>query len=130
MKPSARVQVTIEGAGPAERASLERDAAYVRTLAGLSGLSVRGRPSARRPDVVTRLFGEIRVHIEMPHADHAAEIEKLRKTLDEKRRESAGVDAKLANEAFLAKAAAAVVEADAGPAREPRGGNREDSKAP
>jgi valyl-tRNA synthetase len=109
LKPSAKVEVTIEGAGPAQRASLERNEGHVRALAGLSGLAFADSV-ARRPDVVTRLLGDVRVHIEMPQGDHAAEIAKLRKALDDKRRESAGVDAKLSNEAFLARAAAAVVE--------------------
>jgi valyl-tRNA synthetase len=109
LKPSAKVQVTIEGAGAAERASLERNAPYVRALAGLSGLAFADAV-ARQPDLVTRVFGEMRVHIEMPHSDRAAEIAKLHRTLDAKRRESAGIDAKLANEAFLAKAAPAVVD--------------------
>ena len=109
LKPSAKVHVTIEGAAPGERASLERNAAYVRALAGLSGLTFADA-LARTPDVVTRLLREIRVHIEMPHSDHAAEIAKLQKTLGEKRREAAGVDAKLANPAFVSKAAGAVVD--------------------
>jgi valyl-tRNA synthetase len=109
LKPSAKVQVTIEGAGPGDRASLEQNAGYVRSLAGLSGLAFADTV-ARGPDVVTRLLREIRVHIEMPHSDHAAEIAKLRKTLETKQREAAAVGAKLENEAFVAKAAAAVVD--------------------
>ncbi|MBE3072640.1 MAG: hypothetical protein IMZ67_06660 [Acidobacteria bacterium] len=110
VKPSARVGVTIEGSGPAEQAALEGLSGYLRSLAGLSSLAF-AETVAVRPDLVTRLLGEIRVHIDMPHTDHAAEVAKLRKALEEKQRELVRVEGLLANEGFLAKAAAAVVDA-------------------
>ena len=113
VKPSARVGVTTEGAGPDERRALERLAGYVRSLAGLSSLTF-AESVAARPDRVTRLYGEIRVHIDMPHGDHAGELAKLHKTLAEQQAELARVETQLGNEAFVAKAPAAVVEAARG----------------
>ena len=59
---------------------------------------------------MTRVCGDLRVHILMPQADRGAEIEKLRKKLAETEREIAGIDAKLANENFLSRAPAKLVE--------------------
>jgi valyl-tRNA synthetase len=46
----------------------------------------------------------------MPKADRGAELEKLRKKLAETEREIAGIEAKLANESFLSKAPATLVD--------------------
>jgi valyl-tRNA synthetase len=109
VKPSARVRVTIEGVSPSGRAALENGAPYLRTLAGLSAMTFEDNV-ALRAGVVTRLFKDVRVHIEMPHGDHAAEIAKLRRQVEAKQRELAGADAKLGNRGFLEKAAASVVD--------------------
>ena len=46
----------------------------------------------------------------MPQADRGAELEKLRKKLAETEREMASLDGKLANESFVSRAPAKVVE--------------------
>jgi valyl-tRNA synthetase len=53
---------------------------------------------------------DLRVHILMPKADRGAEVEKLRKKLADTEREIAGIDAKLANEQFVSRAPAKLVD--------------------
>lgn len=109
VKPSAKVAVTLEGASEEQQRILRGQEAYLKTLAGLSTFEFTAG-AAGGDDVVTRVLGELRVHIQMPHTDRGAEIEKLRKQLADKLREVANVDAKLANESFVARAPAHVVE--------------------
>jgi valyl-tRNA synthetase len=109
VKPSARISASLEGASSDGRRILEEQKAYVMTLAGLTGFDfVDAAPAGE--DIVTRVLGDLRVHIAMPHTDRSAEVEKLRRQLADKVREVAGVDAKLANDAFVSKAPAKVVE--------------------
>jgi valyl-tRNA synthetase len=108
VKPSAKVGVTIEGAGPDQRRILGGLETYLRTLAGLDALQFAER-IAPDPDTVTRVFGDLRVHIRMPHRDREAEIEKLKKTLADTDRDLAAVAARLANESFVSRAPADVV---------------------
>ncbi len=109
VKPSAKVAVTLEGASEGQQRILRSQEAYLKTLGGLSSFEfTAGIPSG--DDVVTRVLGEMRVHIQMPHTDRGAEVEKLRKQLADKLREVANVDARLANESFVARAPAHVVE--------------------
>ncbi|MBP7570043.1 MAG: valine--tRNA ligase [Acidobacteria bacterium] len=109
VKPSAKVGVTLEGAGEEQVRILRAQQRYVTTLAGLSSFEF-GAEAPGGEDLVTRVLGDLRVHIQLPHRDRGAEVEKLRKQLADKLREVAGVDAKLANEEFVAKAPARVVE--------------------
>ena len=109
VKPSAKVAVTLEGASEAQQRILRSQETYLRTLAGLSSFEfAAGTPGGE--DVVTRVLGDLRVHIQLPHTDRGAEVEKLKRQLADKVREAANVDAKLANESFVAKAPAHVVE--------------------
>lgn len=109
VKPSAKVGVTLEGAGEEQVRILRAQQRYLTTLAGLSSFEF-GAEAPGGEDLVTRVLGDLRVHIQLPHRDRGAEVEKLRKQLADKLREVAGVDAKLANEEFVAKAPARVVE--------------------
>jgi valyl-tRNA synthetase len=109
VKPSARIAASLEGASPDQRLILDKLKAYVMGLAGLSGFDfVDANPAGE--DIVTRVYGDLRVHIVMPHMDRSAEVEKLRRQLAEKAREVAGVDAKLSNESFISRAPAQVVD--------------------
>jgi valyl-tRNA synthetase len=109
VKPSVRVGASLEGAGPGQQRILEAQKPYILALAGLSGFDfVASAPGGE--DVVTRVFGDLRVHILMPHTDRSAEIDKLRKQLGDKVREMGNIDQKLANESFVSKAPAHVVE--------------------
>ena len=109
VKPSVRIGASLEGAGPEQRRVLEAQKSYVLTLAGLSGFDFAAAAPGGE-DVVTRVFGDLRVHILMPHTDRTAEIDKLRKQLGDKVRELGNLDQKLANESFVSRAPAHVVE--------------------
>jgi len=109
VKPSARIRAAIEGAAAADRAALEQHGEYVRLLAGLESLGFAGGVP-RSPDMVTRVFRDMRIHIELPETDHTAEVEKLRKKLADKERELASIEKKLASESFVSRAPAQVVE--------------------
>jgi len=109
VKPSVRIGAALEGARPEQRQALEAQKPYILTLAGLTTFDfVSTAPGGE--DVVTRVFGDLRVHILMPHTDRSAEIEKLRKQLGDKVREVGNLDQKLGNQSFVAKAPAHVVE--------------------
>jgi len=106
---SVRIGASLEGAAPEQQRVLEAHKSYVLTLAGLSGFDFATAVPVDE-DVVTRVFGDLRVHILMPHTDRTAEIEKLRKQLGDKVRELGNLDQKLANESFVSRAPAHVVE--------------------
>ncbi len=109
VKPSARITASVEGAGDVSRAVLDRYRPYLMTLAGLTAFDLVGAaPSGE--DVVTRVVNDLRVHIQMPHTDRAAEIEKLTKHHAETVKQIGSIDQKLSNEAFVGKAPAHVVD--------------------
>jgi valyl-tRNA synthetase len=112
VKPSERISATIEGANPEQVRMLTDQKGYVLALAGLTSLEFGGAPAGADGalETVTRVCGDLRVQIRMPKADRGAEIEKLRKKLADTEREIAGIDAKLANENFLSRAPAKLVE--------------------
>ncbi len=112
VKPSERISATVEGASPEQMRILVEQQGYVLVLAGLTSLEFGGAPAGVHDalETVTRVCGDLRVHILMPKADRGAEIEKLRKKLAETEREITGIDAKLANENFLSRAPAKLVD--------------------
>ena len=109
VKPSARISAIIEGADLGQHRVLDGLGGYLRTLAGLDTFRFADHV-ASDPDTVTRVHNHLRVHIHMPHTDRAAEVEKLRKALEDATRELAGVEARLANESFVSRAPAEVVQ--------------------
>jgi valyl-tRNA synthetase len=118
VKPSAKLTASVEGASDEARAVLGRQASYILTLAGLTAFdfSATGVPAgpagrdASDEDLVTRVVGDLRVHIAMPHADRGAEIEKLKKHHAETVKQIGSIDQKLSNESFVGKAPAQVVD--------------------
>jgi len=113
VKPSERISATIEGAPADYVRILTEQKGYVLALAGLTSLTFGGSApvAAEGTEIVTRVSSlGLRVHIEMPQADRGAEIEKLRKKLAETEREVASIDAKLANESFVSRAPARLVD--------------------
>jgi valyl-tRNA synthetase len=112
VKPSAKIGATIEGADADQHRVLSGQQACILALAGLSALGFGHAPAAPAPgsETVTRVCGHLRVHLEMPQADRGAELEKLHRKLADAEREAASIDAKLANEQFVSKAPAKLVE--------------------
>jgi valyl-tRNA synthetase len=112
VKPSERISATIEGARPDQVRILTDQTGYVLALAGLTSLGFGDAGSAPGEglETVTRVSNDLRIHLRMPKADRGAELEKLRKKLAETEREIAGIEAKLANESFLSKAPAKLVD--------------------
>jgi valyl-tRNA synthetase len=112
VKPSERISATIEGAGAGQVRTLTEQKGYVLALAGLTSLGLGGPEQTPSEDLesVTRVSGDLRIHLLMPKADRGAELEKLRKKLAETEREIAGIDAKLANEQFVSRAPARLVD--------------------
>jgi len=109
VKPSARISATIEGASPAQQAVLRACEPYIMALAGLGAFGFADHV-APDPDMLTRVFGDARVHILMPHGDREAEIEKLKKALADTTRELTAAEARLGLESFVSRAPAAVVQ--------------------
>ncbi len=112
VKPSERISATIEGGNPEQVRTLTEQKGYVLALAGLTSLEFGAAPAGADEalETVTRMCDDLRVHIRMPKADRGAEIEKLRKKLAETEREMTGIDAKLANEQFVSRAPAKLVD--------------------
>jgi valyl-tRNA synthetase len=112
VKPSQRIAATIEGATAEQSRVLAKQEGYILALAGLTSLGSGHAPAQPAPgtEIVTRVCNHLRVHMEMPQADRGAEVEKLRKKLAETEREAAAIDAKLANEQFVSRAPAKLVD--------------------
>ena len=109
VKPSVRILASLEGASPEQQRILTGLRSYVTALAGLTRFEFVGAaPSG--DDLVTRVVDDLRVHIEMPHADRGAEIEKLKKHHADTEKQIDSIDQKLSNESFVGKAPAQVVE--------------------
>ena len=112
VKPSERISATIEGADADQARVLVEQEGYILALAGLTSLGfdqAAAQPAAGT-EVVTRVCRHLRVHMQMPQADRGAELEKLRKKLAETEREAASIDAKLANQQFISRAPAKLVD--------------------
>jgi valyl-tRNA synthetase len=109
VKPSVKLMATLEGARPEQQKTLTEQMRYVLSLAGLTAFDFASSAPTGE-DVVTRVFQDLRVHIQMPHIDRSAELEKMRKQLADKSREIANIDAKLSNETFVSRAPAHIVD--------------------
>ena len=109
VKPSVKLTATLEGARPDQQRTLTAQMRYVLSLAGLTSFDFADAAPAGE-DIVTRVFQDLRVHIQMPHIDRSAEADKLKKQLADKMREIANIDAKLSSETFVSRAPAHIVE--------------------
>ena len=108
--PSRKITAIIEESDARSAAMLERQAAYVRQLAGLETLEFRA-DGASGPDTVKRVLEHAHVYIPLAGiVDRAGEIAKLQKELAGVDKEASALAVKLANERFVEHAPAAVVE--------------------
>jgi len=110
VRPSARIDVAIDAANDHQRRVLSDLAPYIEVLSGVDEFNPAGTSVPTGPDVIVRVFRELRVHIRMPEADHSAEIARLRKHLAENARKRAALVEKLENPAFTARAPEEVVD--------------------
>ena len=105
-----RVDLVLSTAGAESAASLERHRAYLEALVGTRSLQVGAglpQPSSSGSAVV----GDVEIYIPLQGAvDVDAESRRLRKEIDKLQGVMRGLERKLDDEAFLARAPAAVVE--------------------
>jgi valyl-tRNA synthetase len=104
----AKIPLVLVGAGPAERARAERHEETIERLARLDGISFAKTPPKGAAQIV---LGAMTAALPLADIiDMAAERARLAREMDKCKAEIAKVDAKLANQSFVAKAPAEVVE--------------------
>ncbi|MEW5983589.1 MAG: valine--tRNA ligase [Acidobacteriota bacterium] len=108
--PSRRIAAVVDEADAAMRAMLERNAGYIRQLAGLNRLEFRSEV-APGPDTVKRVLEHAHVFVPLAGVvDHQAEIEKIQKEVAAVAKESSAIEQKLASQGFVERAPARVVD--------------------
>ena len=107
--PSRRIAAMLEGGGADVRGLLARCGADIRRLAGLDDISL-ARHVERSPETVRRLVRDFQLHVPLAGVvDRAREAERIRRDLAKLARQRTGLDKRLANPAFVAKADPEVV---------------------
>ncbi len=105
-----KVALVISTAGPETAAILDRRRAYLQVLVGAESVEV-GAGLPQPPSSGSAVVGEVELFIPLEGLiDVDAETRRLRKEIDKLQGLVHGLERKLGNEAFLAKAPAAVVE--------------------
>jgi len=106
--PGAQIPCLVQDAAPETLARLERHAGYIHRLARLEGVS----PTDAMPrGAVQLVVGEATYGLPLADIiDVAAERARLKKAVDKTEKEIAGIDERLSNPGFLAKADPEVVE--------------------
>ncbi len=117
LSPKARVDLVVRAAG-ADAALVEAQAHYLHELAGVGSLSVD--PAAARPVCsAVGVAGSFELYVPLEGlVDFAAERERVVRDLGRAREDLERLERKLANEGYLAKAAAEVIEKDRAKAAE------------
>jgi valyl-tRNA synthetase len=104
----AKIPLVLVGAGPAERARAERHEETIERLARLDGISFAKTPPKGAAQAV---LGAMTAALPLADIiDMTAERARLEREMDKCKAEIAKIDAKLANQSFVAKAPAEVVE--------------------
>jgi valyl-tRNA synthetase len=114
INPAYPLTVLLRPADPGQAALLEQGRAWFMSLARLENLDIRAdgqAPKASASDVVRGC--EVIVHLSGA-VDFRAELARLEKELGKTTKELAGLEAKLDNAQFLARAPAAIVEQERG----------------
>jgi valyl-tRNA synthetase len=110
IKPGKALAVLLQGGTAEDKQRLESNQAYLTSLARLESITWLN-DGDEAPESATALVGEMKLLIPMAGLiDKDAEIARLQKEHDRKQQEYTRVEAKLANENFVSKAPAAVVE--------------------
>lgn len=105
-----KVALVISTAGPETASTLDRRRAYLQALVGAESVEV-GVGLPQPPSSGSAVVGEVELFIPLEGViDVDAETRRLRKEIDKLQGLLHGLERKLGNEAFLAKAPAAVVE--------------------
>ncbi len=107
LSPAARVALWAEPGSEEERASLAATTPYMLPLAKLSEVRIIDTLPQTDAPVVVAGASKLMLHVEV---DRAAERERLAKDIARHQAEAAQVRSQLANEAFVARAPARIVE--------------------
>ncbi|MGE5551614.1 MAG: valine--tRNA ligase [Bacteroidota bacterium] len=108
--PGKKVTAFIQ-APPERAAELAMTRGYLMTLAGLGQLEIATEMQSKPDKAMSAVAGGVQIFLPLADlVDLAREASRLRKEMDEASKEVARLSAKLANEGFLSKAPAAVVD--------------------
>jgi valyl-tRNA synthetase len=108
--PSKKITVMISAPDPALQAFMERDSHYIINLANLDDLTIAGDMEEPR-GVATGVVSSMRIFVFLEGVvDISAEKQRLQKEMAKIEKDLKGVQNKLANRDFRAKAAPAVIE--------------------
>ncbi|WP_431025288.1 valine--tRNA ligase [Halomonas sp. H5] len=112
--PGKPLDVLLTKGGEADRARLEANRRFLAKLAKLESITWLDDP-AQAPLSATQLVGEMEVLVPMADLiDKEAELTRLDKEIDKQEKLIGGIEKKLGNESFVAKAPEAVVEKERG----------------
>ena len=108
--PARPLKLLVEGAGAEDRARLDRHRAYLATLARLEDIALLG-PGQPAPESATALAAGLTLRVPLEGViDRAAERKRLEKEIQKTRGDLERVARKLANENFVQRAPAPVVD--------------------
>ncbi|MBN8471310.1 valine--tRNA ligase [Corallococcus exiguus] len=112
LPPSAKVKAVVQSPDATTRELLERWRAYLMPLAGLSEVVV-GPPGAKPPQAAAFVSGNLEIYVPLAGlVDLDAERDRLKKEIVRSEQELAGLQRKLDNPNFVARAPPDVVEKD------------------
>ncbi|ERS91943.1 valine--tRNA ligase [Halomonas sp. PBN3] len=112
--PGKPLDVLLTKGGPADRERLAANRLFLAKLAKLASVEWLDDPD-QAPLSATQLVGEMEVLVPMADLiDKEAELKRLDKEIDKQDKLIGGIEKKLSNEGFVAKAPAAVVEKERG----------------
>ena len=109
VRPSSKISAVVEGAESDVRALLERHSEHVTRLSGLEVMEFADSVP-RSPDTVRRVVRLFQLHIPLAGiVDRSKETERVRRSLAKLTKQRRALKTKLANPAFVERAAPAVV---------------------
>ena len=110
VEPGRRIDVVVQ-ATPERRAALEAAVPHIQTLARVENLEIRSMGDPKPEKAIAAIAAGVPVYVPLAGlVDIEQEIARLEKELAEAEKLLAGVSARLANENFVSKAPASVVE--------------------